>query len=330
MTLLLVTFFISFFITFLLTPLAIRWGRLAIDYPGELTIHSAPTPRTGGLAIYGGFLGAIIAMIFVNVRDFDEYAGLFIAGTLIITLTGLREDIRALPPLKRLFLEIIASSAVIFSGIYIHTSFLQIFGIFLTVIYLSGAANAMNMLDGMDGLAAGVAGIASVFLAIIAFVQGYIWVAVCSIAILGACLGFLPYNFHHAKIFMGDTGSLFLGFTLAVLTVSVMPVPIDVLGFLGPILLLGVPLFDTTLAISRRLLHRKPLFTGDRSHFYDQLMDRGLSQNQTVLVCYGLGILFGVTALILQFIPSWVGGLLIALEILELVAIVWKLNLFSI
>lgn len=315
--------------TFCLTPLAIRWGRMAMDDPGVLALHSVPTPRTGGIAIYGGFLSAVAMAVWVGQGGWDARQGsFFMMGTLIIALTGLWEDIRTLTPKTRLFLEILAGTVVVLSGTYMHIPLLGGLGPVLTVLYLVGAANAMNLLDGMDGLAVGVAGIASAFLTLIALFQGHNGVVIYAVALLGACVGFLPYNFHPARIFMGDTGSLFLGFTLAALSISVMSKPLEPLGFLGPAWVIALPWLDTTLTVSRRLVHHRPLFAGDRSHFYDQLMDRGLSQKQTVFVCYSLGLLFGATALVLRCVPFGIGGGLIAVEVIGLVAMVWKLKLF--
>jgi UDP-GlcNAc:undecaprenyl-phosphate GlcNAc-1-phosphate transferase len=312
-----------------LTLLAIRFGRVAMDDPGTLAIHATPTPRTGGLAICGALLAALAAAMWVGRSGLSTRLWGFLAGGSIFALTGLWDDARSLRPWERVLLECLGGALLVLSGTRMHLTGLWPVDSGLTVLYLVGAANAMNLLDGMDGLASGVAGIAAAFLAAVALACGQRWCAVCSLALLGACLGFLPYNFHRARIFMGDAGSLFLGFTLAALSISVTAGAGGFQAALIPVLLLGLPWFDTTLTVARRLLDHRSLFTGDRGHFYDQLVDRGLSQKQAVLVCYGLSAVFGGTALLLRFVPFVVAGPVIALQVIALAGLVWRQNLLQ-
>lgn len=310
-----------------LTLLAIRFGRVAMDDPGALAIHARPTPRTGGLAIYGALLAALAVAMWVGRSGLTMRLWGFLASGSIFALTGLWDDARSIRPWERVLLECLGGALLVLSGTRMHLTGLWPVDAGLTVVYLVGAANAMNLLDGMDGLASGVASIAAAFLAVVALASGQRWCAVCSLALLGACLGFLPYNFHCARIFMGDAGSLFLGFTLAALSIAVTAGAGGFQAGLIPVLVLGLPWFDTTLAVVRRLLHHRPLFLGDRSHFYDQLVDRGLSQKGAVLVCYGVSLVFGGTALLLRSLPFVVAGPLIAVELAVLAGMVWKQNL---
>ncbi|MCZ6698850.1 MAG: MraY family glycosyltransferase [Planctomycetota bacterium] len=309
---------IALAVTLVATPvvrrLAIAWS--LYDRPDDgLKPHDRPIPYLGGLAMY---LGWVVALIYVAISKsgLAETILYVIAGGTILMLTGLVDDIRHIRPGHKLFIQAVAAVVLLWGGIgdgLIHCLFaggdatgettsgavaLAAGGVIMFFI-IAGAGNAINLIDGMDGLCAGVVAIAALGQAVLAgwLVGGpdggnAAEVALVLAAVLFAtCAGFLRYNSHPARIFMGDCGSLLLGFSAAVLIIlSAHGGSLAVTA--GSIMIFGFPVFDTALAIARRGLNGKPLFTGDRSHFYDQLRDRGLSVGKTVLICYSLGIIF--------------------------------------
>ena len=309
---------IALAVTLVATPvvrrLAIAWS--LYDRPDDgLKPHDRPIPYLGGLAMY---LGWVVALAYVAISESDIARTILyvIAGGTILMLTGLVDDIRHIRPGHKLFIQAVAAVVLLWGGIgdgLIHCLFargdatgettsgavaLATGGVIMFFI-IAGAGNAINLIDGMDGLCAGVVAIAALGQAVLAgwLVGGpdggsAAEVALVLAAVLFAtCAGFLRYNSHPARIFMGDCGSLLLGFSAAVLIIlSAHGGSLAVTA--GSIMIFGFPVFDTALAIARRGLNGKPLFTGDRSHFYDQLRDRGLSVGKTVLICYLLGIIF--------------------------------------
>ena len=309
---------IALAVTLVATPvvrrLAIAWS--LYDRPDDgLKPHDRPIPYLGGLAMY---LGWVVALIYVAISKsgLAETILFVIAGGTLLMLTGLVDDIRHVRPGHKLFIQAVAAVVLLWGGIgdgLIHCLFaggdatgettsgavaLAAGGVIMFFI-IAGAGNAINLIDGMDGLCAGVVAIAALGQAVLAgwLVGGpdggnAAEVALVLAAVLFAtCAGFLRYNSHPARIFMGDCGSLLLGFSAAVLIIlSAHGGSLAVTA--GSIMIFGFPVFDTALAIARRGLNGKPLFTGDRSHFYDQLRDRGLSVGKTVLICYSLGIIF--------------------------------------
>jgi UDP-GlcNAc:undecaprenyl-phosphate/decaprenyl-phosphate GlcNAc-1-phosphate transferase len=280
--------------------------------------HERPIPYMGGVAMYLGWLGALIVAAFLTRSLRLEIAWIIVGGTLLM-LTGLADDIRHLSPKFRLLVQAIVAGLLMYGGIgrecgrALITSFADnlpswavsepiVLGLSAAVCIfaLAGAMNATNFIDGMDGLCAGIIGIASVGFFYVSLavppagdVLGPARSALCA-AVFGACLGFLFFNSHPASIFMGDSGSLLLGYSSAVVMILLMEHPAcrthpSWRWFDGALIVFAVPVLDTGLAIGRRWINGRPLFTGDRSHLYDQLRDRGLSVRQTVLVCYAIG-----------------------------------------
>ncbi len=309
---------IALAVTLVATPvvrrLAIAWS--LYDRPDDgLKPHDRPIPYLGGLAMY---LGWVVALIYVAISKsgLAETILFVIAGGTLLMLTGLVDDIRHVRPGHKLFIQAVAAVVLLWGGIgdgLIHCLFaggdatgettfgavaLATGGVIMFFI-IAGAGNAINLIDGMDGLCAGVVAIAALGQAVLAgwLVGGPDGGSAAEVGLILAavlfatCTGFLRYNFHPARIFMGDCGSLLLGFSAAVLIIlSAHGGSLAVTA--GSIMIFGCPVFDTALAIARRGLNGKPLVTGDRSHFYDQLRDRGLSVGKTVLICYLLGIIF--------------------------------------
>lgn len=305
----LVTFIVAFIITFSLTPfvkkLAFRVG--AVDIPKDnRRMHKVPTARMGGLAI---FIGFIVSTIIFAKPDI-EITGLLIGSTIIVIL-GIFDDIYALSAKLKLLFQLIAALCPVLSGIRID--FIKVpsiiseygyiglgwFAIPLTIIWIVGITNAINLLDGLDGLACGVSSISALTLLFIAIIVGEPTVAFVTAALAGACFGFLPYNFNPAKLFMGDTGSLFLGFVLASISVQGLFKGYAVISIAAPLLILGLPIFDTASAIIRRIRNHQPIMSPDRGHLHHRLVDAGFSQKQAVSIIYILCLVLCVAAVAL-------------------------------
>ncbi len=306
---LLVTFILAFIITFCTTPfvknLAFKIG--AVDIPKDnRRMHKKPTARLGGLAIFFGFI--ISALIFSTPSA--EIIGMLI-GSLIIVILGVFDDKYALSAKLKLVVQIVAALCPVLAGIRIDfikvPSFISEYGyiglgwlaIPITIIWIVGVTNAVNLLDGLDGLACGVSSISSLTLLIIAIIVREGDVAFITSALAGACFGFLPYNFNPAKLFMGDTGALFLGFILSTISVQGLFKGYAIISIAAPLLILGLPLFDTASAILRRLKNHQPIMSPDRGHLHHRLVDAGFSQKQAVLTIYLLCIILCAIAVFL-------------------------------
>ena len=303
------SFIMAFLISFLTTPLAkkiaIRVG--AIDQPKDRGVHKKPIPRMGGIAIVLGFMITLLLVTpFMPLLNWKQFLGVS-AGATIIFILGFFDDIHNLSAKFKLIFQIIAALLVTSSGIKIHfVSWpffenslipLQAFATPLTVIWIVGVTNAVNLIDGLDGLAAGVSSIASICLMALSIHSGYPLALVLTATLAGSCLGFLPYNFNPATIFMGDTGSTFLGFILAVTSILGLLKSYTFATIFVAVLVLGLPIFDTMFAILRRFFNGKPIMEADRGHLHHRLMDKGYSQKQAVVTLYGISGGFGLTAL---------------------------------
>lgn len=309
-----------------LTPLvkkfAVRIG--AMDTPNARKVHTRIMPRLGGLGIYLAFIITVAALLpFVSswftTRDMSFVSAFLIGGTIIV-LIGALDDRFELSAKVKLLGQIIAASVVVF-GFNIRVDFVNIpfqdayssletwVSIPLTILWIVGVTNAINLIDGLDGLAAGVSGIAIGTIAVMSFLMGNTMIALMCLVLLGSIIGFLFFNFHPAKIFMGDTGSLFLGFSLAMLSMLGFK-QIAVVSFITPLIIIGVPLSDTLFAIIRRAVQRKPIFSPDKGHLHHCLRELGFSHRQTVLIIYGIAAFFGVLAIIqssaAMFEANWV------------------------
>jgi UDP-GlcNAc:undecaprenyl-phosphate GlcNAc-1-phosphate transferase len=295
----------SFLITYLTIPKIITFARNRnlCDVPDgdALKVHKKPVPNLGGVGIFFGFIGALLlAAIFLFGQVHRELWGV-LAGSLVVLSLGLWDDLRNISPYIRFAGQALGALLLVLLGIKVNIIPLSYIAIPLTFFYVMGAINATNLLDGLDGLASGVASLSCLGFLILSIAQASMFGMLISLALLGAVLGFLPYNFNPASIFMGNGGSSFLGYALAVLTIIFTNRPYDPGSFIAPILIMGLPILDTMTTIIRRFGNGKPLFQGDRSHIYDQLVDKGLSVRQTALVCYGIqavmvggGVLLGV------------------------------------
>ena len=297
----------GFIMALVLVPLvgAVAVRVNAVDVPGERTRHPHPVPRIGGLAILLAFLtatGYARWQGLLNAEQSTALAAVLVGGTLL-ALGGLLHDIRGMAPLQKFAWQFVAAAVAVALGLRIRVLPLLGLGLALPLLYLIGGASSLDLLDGMDGLSAGCSLIAALGLAAIGAVQGNTFVAVLAIALAGSVLGFLPFNFPRARISLGDIGSLFLGFTLAALGILLADGPYDLLRFAVPLVVLGVPLLDTGLALARRLRRQNHVFGGDREHSFD-ILARRLGDTWAVVAMWGGSALLGGAAVA----AAWLGG----------------------
>ncbi|AMX82290.1 UDP-phosphate N-acetylglucosaminyl 1-phosphate transferase [Geobacillus subterraneus] len=325
---LLLCFFASVTITPLVKKLAFIVG--ATDRPNQRKVHQKIMPRLGGLAIYIAFVIGVLVLDPDNAVEIP-----ILLGSVIIIITGMLDDLIELSPKLKLAGQLFAAFVVVvFGGIqveYINLPFgsqlhFGVLSIPLTILWIVGITNAINLIDGLDGLAAGVSAIALVTVTWMAFLKGDLFVAGMSIILIGSILGFLVYNFHPAKIFMGDTGALFLGYMISVLSLLGFK-NVTAISFIIPVIILGVPISDTFFAIIRRLLKRQPLSAPDKSHLHHCLLRLGYSHRQTVLIIYGVSALFGLIAVILSKAAAWVSLIILTIVVLALEVMAEKIGL---
>ena len=302
----------SALVALLTTPvvrsLAFRVG--AVDVPKDSRrMHDHPIPRMGGLAIFFGFMLSVL--IFLPLTP--QMRGMLLGGVIIVIL-GIFDDIYALPAVPKFLVQIGAALIAVLAGnkilvlsnpnVFSSDPFwvLGIFSIPITVFWIVGITNAVNLIDGLDGLACGVSTISSMTLLVIALIVSEPETAVLTAALAGGCIGFLPYNLNPAKIFMGDTGSTFLGFILAVVSIQGLFKFYAIISFAVPFLMLGLPIFDTSFAIVRRLAKGQSPMTPDRGHIHHRLIDMGFSQKQAVATLYVISAILGLSAVVLTTI----------------------------
>jgi len=332
-------------LSFLLTPLVkkIAIAINAIDVPkDERRVHDKPIPRLGGLAIYLSFiivLGAAIIFNIIPEGDNTRVLGLVISIT-IITLGGAIDDTYCLKPWQKLSFQLAAAIVLMAFGISIRVVTNPIFsmnqylniGIFaypFTILWIIGITNALNLIDGLDGLSAGVSFISCATIMIIALLQGRTEAAILSSILCGAILGFLPYNFNPASIFMGDTGAQLLGFMLAAISMEGAIKSATAFAIAVPILAIGLPIYDTLFAMVRRKVNGKPISQGDRGHLHHRLLDMGLSQKQAVIIMYMISAVLGAIAIIAMESSNSRAYFLLASVMIVIVFIAWRFGFFE-
>jgi UDP-GlcNAc:undecaprenyl-phosphate GlcNAc-1-phosphate transferase len=296
---------ISFAATPIVKSFAQRVG--AIDVPkDERRVHDHPIPRLGGLAIFLGFLLSVVLF-----ADISRQVQGILLGSVVIVIVGVIDDIVPLPALLKFFVQIGAALIAVYHGVVINiisnpnifssSDFLN-FGMLsipITVLWIVAITNSVNLIDGLDGLAVGVSTISSVTMLIIAVVVADANVAIIMAALAGACVGFMPYNLNPAKIFMGDTGALLLGYVLATVSIMGLFKFYAIISFAVPFLVIGLPLFDTVFAVFRRVLSGRSPMSPDRGHFHHRLIDMGLSQKQAVAILYSVSAILGLAAVVI-------------------------------
>ncbi len=322
---------IAILATILLTPVSMKLAAWAgvLDIPHERRVHTQPTPRWGGLAMYASFLIAILVVslyrhetLVIDGHPNGRTLGILVGGLLITTL-GALDDKYNIPAKVKLLGQILCACVLVlpFFGVRMVVAFdydlassklhhlpewMNILSYVLTVVWVVAVTNTINLIDGLDGLAAGIAGLAAItFVSIGVGMKGAIGEAILAAALAGACIGFLRYNFHPAKVFMGDAGSHFLGFTIAALSVLQNWKVATGIVFAVPVLILAVPIFDTAFAIVRRLRRGQPIFSPDKGHLHHRLLRMGLDQRMVVLTIYLLTAAGCLLALLLAQARLW-------------------------
>lgn len=275
----------------------------AVDIPKDnRRMHKKPMPLLGGLSIFLGF--TITALIFCDLTPTLIAAWI---GGLIIILIGIFDDIYALNPWVKLAGQLLAAGIVVAAGVRIE--FINLFGHYIkfgifeipiTMLWIAGMTNAINLIDGLDGLACGVSAICSTSLLIVTLMHADLGVAMLTAILAGACIGFLPFNVNPAKIFMGDTGALFLGYMLSVLSIIGVFKTTAIVSFLIPIIIFGYPLFDTVFAFVRRILQGRSPFSADRGHLHHRIIDMGFNVRQSVSILYCICSILGILAIMLS------------------------------
>lgn len=299
---LLISLVASLVLTYPVKRFAIWFG--ALDVPNHRKIHKKVTPRIGGLAI---FLGALAGALYL--RPEHEHILPIFLGAVVIILTGMLDDRYDIRPVIKLSGQLIAASFLISSGLIIERVTLPVFGVvelgfvsvLITVLWVVGITNAINLIDGLDGLATGVSTIALSSMLIMAVIDYRVAAVYLCVVLIGANLGFLFHNFYPAKIYMGDTGSNFLGYMIAAISMLGLFKNVALFSFVIPVIILAVPIFDTLFAIVRRAANKEGIMVADNKHIHYQLLASGFSHRTTVLIVYAFSILFGAMAVLFSF-----------------------------
>ncbi len=316
MTIYFLVFLTSLAICLITTPFVIKLANKynIVDKPDTRKIHKEPIPRIGGLSIIISVLfTSLFYLAFLYIFDpnflvlkyfkykFTQIVGL-VLSFIIILITGILDDIKELSAIKKLFIQILIANILFFTGTKVEfftfnsiiISLNEIISYVFTILWVVGLMNAINLLDGLDGLLSGVAFIISITLGILAIINGQTVLAIIIFSLAGALLAFLRYNFNPAKIFLGDTGSLFIGLFMAVISILGYFKKATIISFIIPILIFSLPILDTTLAIIRRLIKKQPIFKPDKEHLHHILLRSGLSQKQTAIIFYLVTLLLSI------------------------------------
>ena len=307
LTLFLVAFVIALTVTPLCRDLALRWKLL--DHPGDLRkIHSRPIPRIGGVPIVLAYLasfGLVWAAGFHAAAQLQEHLPFILKllpSAALIFAVGLADDLIGLRPWQKLAGQFVAAVMAVSAGArltgFVGYELPMYWAVPLSVLWLVGFANAFNLIDGVDGLAAGVGLVATITTLVAALLQHNILLALATVPLAGALLGFLRYNFSPASIFLGDSGSLLIGFLLGCYGLLWSQKAATLLGITAPLIAMSIPLVDTVLAIARRFLNHQPIFGADRSHIHHKLLARGLTPRRVALIIYGVCALSACLALL--------------------------------
>lgn len=300
-----IPFLAAFILTFIQMPFTIKIAKKKgfLDVPkDERRVHKKPIPVGGGIAMV-----ISVSILMVYFLPINKNLILTLIASLIIAISGLYDDKEGLSPKLKFLFQILAAVILIIGGMKIefftnpfdsHDALLilNILSIPVTIFWVCGITNTINLIDGLDGLASGVSMICAISMFFITYKMGRYEVSLVCALVAGACLGFLPFNFNPAKIFMGDTGALYLGFMLSYISISGFLKQAAILMIFVPVLILGVPVFDTAFAMVRRKLSGKSMVEADKGHLHHRLLKMGLNQRQTVVILYSISAIFGVLA----------------------------------
>lgn len=338
-----IAFLLSFITSFVMVPYTIKLAKKvgAIDIPNDRRINKKPIPRIGGIAVITGFIVSAIYLIItttiekkIDLNDADNYKvkliGFFI-GITIISVFAYIDDIKDIKPWQKFLAQLVAASIIYIFGIRINVingvKLPSIISLTLTLGWIIGITNAINLIDGLDGLSSGITLISCISLLMI-FVTNYspLLAILLITALSGAIMGFLPYNINPAKTFIGDVGAQFLGFCLAVISILGVAKTVTLIVFIAPVLVLGLPIFDTLFAIVRRIKNGKSLkavFNADKGHLHHRLMKQGFTQRQSVTILYAVSATLGMLAIIIIEDGIW-KAISFGLILLAVVALGYK------
>lgn len=343
-----IAFLLAFITAFVITPYTIRLAKKvgAVDIPNDRRVNKKPMPRLGGLAVIAGFLVSVIYLVIsasiegkINLSEDGLNIKLLgiLGGMLVLGIVCYIDDVKDIKPLVKLAGQVVAAILVASSGVLIdnftipfkENSFVlnEVFSFILTVGWIIGITNAINLIDGLDGLSSGITLISCLSLVVVFALNESPLIAIILItALAGAIVGFLPYNFNPAKTFIGDVGSNFMGFALAIISILGVAKTYTAIVLIAPIMILALPIFDTIWAIIRRIIKSKSIkgvFKADRGHLHHRLMAKGYTQKQSVLILYGATATFGMTAIILLDSGIWKAASF-ALLVIAIVAIGYR------
>ena len=343
-----IAFLLAFITAFVITPYTIRLAKKvgAVDIPNDRRVNKKPMPRLGGLAVIAGFLVSVIYLVIsasiegkINLSEDGLNIKLLgiLGGMLVLGIVCYIDDVKDIKPLVKLAGQVAAAVIVASSGVLIdnftipfkENSFVlnEVFSFILTVGWIVGITNAINLIDGLDGLSSGITLISCLSLVVVFALNESPLIAIILItALAGAIVGFLPYNFNPAKTFIGDVGSNFMGFALAIISILGVAKTYTAIVLIAPIMILALPIFDTIWAIIRRIVKSKSIkgvFKADRGHLHHRLMAKGYTQKQSVLILYGATATLGMTAIILLDSGIWKAASF-ALLVIAIVAIGYR------
>lgn len=343
-----IAFLLAFITAFVITPYTIRLAKKvgAVDIPNDRRVNKKPMPRLGGLAVIAGFLVSVIYLVIsasiegkINLLEDGLNIKLLgiLGGMLVLGIVCYIDDVKDIKPLVKLAGQVVAAIIVASSGVLIdnftipfkENSFVlnEVFSFILTVGWIVGITNAINLIDGLDGLSSGITLISCLSLVVVFALNESPLIAIILItALAGAIVGFLPYNFNPAKTFIGDVGSNFMGFALAIISILGVAKTYTAIVLIAPIMILALPIFDTIWAIIRRIIKSKSIkgvFKADRGHLHHRLMAKGYTQKQSVLILYGATATLGMTAIILLDSGIWKAASF-ALLVIAIVAIGYR------
>lgn len=347
--LVLFSFLLPLIISWVLTPVSMKIAAKLriIDIPKDKRrMHDVPKPCFGGMPI---FVAATITitLIYLFMDDFlpiilnydqpiEKLLGVIVGGVIIFAV-GLLDDIKDLKPIVKLLLQIVAASVTFAMGVRIPTisafnidfsenAFWFILGYLATVLWIVGITNTINLIDGLDGLADGVSVISAIAIGYAAYIHGQYTVCLAMMALAGAALGLLPFNFYPAKTFMGDSGALFLGFILASISLIGPAKGATIVTLMVPVLVLGVPIFDILFAIVRRTRKGMSIFNPDRGHLHHQLASIGMGQRRSVLMIYGISTVMGMAAILFSRQLHLEALFLFFAAVLFIIVLIWGWN----
>ncbi len=336
----LVSFISAVVATWLCEKIALRLG--IVDKPDNLVkTHRKPIPYLGGVGIFIGLTAGILMALFYLPADYPPITRKWLLGIIsagaIVCAVGCIDDITDIRPWQKILGQVAAGFVLVAAGISPMLYSLGqptrlVVDIVFVMVFVLGATNSLNLLDGLDGLCAGVTIVCAGGMLLLAALMGIVQDglqgdsvrAIICLALLGSVCGFLPFNYHPARIFMGDAGSLLLGLNMAALMILFAEKAPQF--WLASVVIFGLPILDTTVAFARRIVNKRPLFVSDRGHIYDQMMDRGLSVRKTVALCYGLTALYAVVGIIVGLLPILAAAVVCAAVVFVSALAVWKMG----